>query len=80
MHLILQKSIGLRAKLFLIRLQFKFIFAFKNWFLLLNNAKVTWSAFVWETFQTKPRQQIREFFLFVDKNTLNNQGSYYSSM
>lgn len=38
--------------------------------LLFNNPRVTWRAFVWETFQAKPRQQFRELFLFVDKNTL----------
>lgn len=38
--------------------------------LSFNNLKVTWMAFVWETFQAKPRQQFRERFLFVDKNIL----------
>lgn len=35
-----------------------------------NNLRVTWRAFIWETFQAKPRQQFRERFLFVDKNIL----------
>lgn len=56
-------------------LSFYFYSLCLNWdlhslLLSFNNLRVTWRAFVWETFQAKPRQQFRESFLFVDKNIL----------
>lgn len=56
-------------------LSFYFYSLCLNWdphslLLSFNNLRVTWRAFVWETFQAKPRQQFRERFLFVDKNIL----------
>lgn len=56
-------------------LSFYFYSLCLNWdphslLLSFNNLRVTWRAFVWETFQAKPRQQFRECFLFVDKNIL----------